>query len=81
MLPALHRLVHECRGEPDGGGAQPLDVVEVSHDVYNKENPNGFNPDSSVNKNEPGQPTSGDVDTTVPTGTIFVMGDHRQGSY
>ena len=49
--------------------------------VYNKENPNGFNPDSSVNKNEPGQPTSGDVDTTVHTGTIFVMGDHRQGSY
>ena len=27
--------------------------------VYNKENPNGFNPDSTVNKNEPGQPTSG----------------------
>jgi len=49
--------------------------------VYNKENPNGFNPDTSVNKNEPGQPTSGDVDSTVPDGTVFVMGDHRQGSY
>ena len=49
--------------------------------VYNKESPNGFNPDSTVNKNEPGQPTSGNVDTVVPKGTIFVMGDHRQGNY
>lgn len=49
--------------------------------VYNKENPNGFNPDSTVNKNEPGQPTSGNVDAVVPKGTIFVMGDHRQGNY
>lgn len=49
--------------------------------VYNKENPNGFNPDSTVNRNEPGQPTSGNVDAVVPKGTIFVMGDHRQGNY
>ena len=49
--------------------------------VYNKESPNGFNPDSTVNKNEPGQPTSGNIDTVVPKGTIFVMGDHRQGNY
>ena len=49
--------------------------------VYNKENPNGFNPDSTVNKNEPGQPTSGNVDAVVPKGTIFVMGDHRQSNY
>ena len=49
--------------------------------VYNKENPNGFNPDSTVNKNESGQPTSGNVDAVVPKGTIFVMGDHRQGNY
>lgn len=49
--------------------------------VYNSENPKGFNPDTTTNKNEPGQPTSGDVDKTVPEGTIFVMGDHRQGNY
>lgn len=49
--------------------------------VYNDENPSGFNPDTTINNNEPGQPTSGDVDTTVPDGTVFVMGDHRQGSY
>lgn len=49
--------------------------------VYNKEHPSGFNPDTDVNHNEPGQPTSGDVDTVVSEGTIFVMGDHRQGNY
>lgn len=49
--------------------------------VYNQENPKGFNPDTDFNNNEPGQPTSGDVDTIVPEGTIFVMGDHRQGNF
>ena len=49
--------------------------------VYNEENPDGFNPDTDVNNNEPGQPTSGDVDTVVPEGTIFVMGDHREGNF
>ena len=49
--------------------------------VYNQENPKGFNPDTDYNNNEPGQPTSGDVDTIVPEGTIFVMGDHRQGNF
>lgn len=56
-------------------------VKDGTTTVYNKENPNGFNPDSTVNKNEPGQPTSGNVDAVVPKGTIFVMGDHRQGNY
>lgn len=49
--------------------------------VYNSEHPEGFDPDPTINHNEPGQPTSGEVDTTVSEGTIFVMGDHRQGSY
>lgn len=49
--------------------------------VYNNDQPEGFNPDTTINKNEPGQPTSGEVDTTVSEGTIFVMGDHRQGNY
>lgn len=49
--------------------------------VYNNEHPNGFNPDTTVNKNEPGQPTSGEVDRVVPEGTVFVMGDHREGNY
>jgi len=48
--------------------------------VYNGQNPNGFNPDDA-NHGEPGSPTSGAVDTIVPSGELFVSGDHRQDSY
>jgi len=48
--------------------------------VYNTEHPQGFQPDDD-NHGEPGSPTSGEVDTTVSDGTIFVSGDHRQGDY
>lgn len=48
--------------------------------VYNAANPNGFNPDDA-NHGEPGSPTSGSVDTVVPSGELFVSGDHRQGSF
>lgn len=47
--------------------------------VYNKEHPQGFHPDDSWDG--PGSPTSGDTEMTVPEGSIFVAGDHRQGSY
>jgi signal peptidase I len=48
--------------------------------VYNAEHPEGFNPDDA-NHGEPGSPTSGSVDVTIPDGTLFVSGDHRQGNY
>ncbi|OGL21589.1 signal peptidase I [Candidatus Saccharibacteria bacterium RIFCSPHIGHO2_01_FULL_45_15] len=48
--------------------------------VYNDTNPIGFNPDDA-NDGEPGSPTTGEVDTIVPDGEIFVSGDHRQGNY
>jgi signal peptidase I len=48
--------------------------------VYNKQNPNGFNPDNS-NHGEPGSPTSGSGDWIVPNDELFVSGDHRQGTY
>jgi signal peptidase I len=45
--------------------------------VYNSDHPNGFNPDDT-NHGEPGSPTVGAVDEVVPSGSIFVSGDHRQ---
>lgn len=48
--------------------------------VYNAQFPMGFNPDDK-NHGEPGSPTSGEVDMTVPTGELFVSGDHRQGNF
>lgn len=48
--------------------------------VYNKEHPDGFHPDDD-NNGEPGSPTSGNVDTRVTEGTLFVAGDHREGDY
>lgn len=49
--------------------------------VYNPDNPNGFEPDLLDTNGTPGKPTSGDVDTVVADGTIFVAGDHREGNY
>lgn len=52
--------------------------------VYNKEHPDGFEPDKAQAKDagsHPGSPTSGSVDTTVTNGTLFVSGDHREGDY
>lgn len=49
--------------------------------VYNDANPNGFNPDKLASGGTPGSPTRGDETTTVTEGTLYVMGDHRQGEY
>lgn len=55
-------------------------LKDGNYTVFNKENPNGFNPDAT-NHGEPGSPTSGSIDEVVPDGQIFVSGDHRQGNY
>ncbi len=55
-------------------------LKDGKYTVYNASNPGGFNPDD-YNHGEPGSPTSGEVDTTVPDGELFVSGDHRQGSF
>lgn len=47
--------------------------------VYNDEHPDGFQPDLELKG--PGAPTSGDIDTVVADGTVFVAGDHREGYY
>lgn len=55
-------------------------ITDGHYVVYNSQYPNGFNPDDT-NNGEPGSPTSGSIDIVVPTGEIFVSGDHREGSY
>lgn len=55
-------------------------LKDGSYKVYNEQNPTGFNPDDN-NEGEPGFPASGVVDTIVPTGELFVSGDHREGNY
>lgn len=62
--------------------AFPDERVVVKHGtltVYNHDHPDGFHPDDSFDG--PGSPTSGEVDTSVSDGSLFVAGDHREGSY
>lgn len=55
-------------------------ITDGHYVVYNSIHPKGFNPDDT-NHGEPGYPTSGSIDEVVPDGTLFVSGDHRQGSF
>ncbi len=54
-------------------------VVKDGHiTIFNKDNPEGFNPDdASYGKDLP--KTSGNTDITVPKDHIFVSGDNREG--
>lgn len=52
--------------------------------VYNDEHPDGFSPDADTRKSDTDGPkkyTSGEVDTIVPEGEIFVSGDNREGTH
>lgn len=48
--------------------------------VFGNSSLDGFNPDDAGH-GEPVQPTDGEVDTVVPSGELFVAGDHRQEGY
>lgn len=53
-------------------------VKDGSITIFNKENPEGFNPDdASYGEDLP--KTSGNADVTVPKNHIFVSGDNREG--
>ena len=57
----------------------PGDRVIVKNEkitIYNKENPDGFNPDDAPYGGEL-QPTFGNVDVTVGQNEVFVCGDNR----
>lgn len=52
--------------------------------VYNDEYPDGFSPDAETRVDEnngPKEYSSGEVDTIVPEGEIFVAGDNREGNH
>jgi signal peptidase I len=55
-------------------------LKDGKYTVFNSTHPDGFNPDDA-NHGEPGSPTSGAFDQTVPEGTLFVSGDHREGTF
>lgn len=48
--------------------------------VYNDQNPNGFNPDTTFT-DTPRSPASGAVDVRVPTNELFVVGDNRVDNF
>lgn len=48
--------------------------------VYNKQHPNGFDPDKTLPYGKVIPNTSGDIDLTVPKNQVFVMGDNRPNS-
>ena len=51
--------------------------------IYNDEHPDGFVYDTDWRTSDtdgPKEHTSGEVDTTVPEGELFVSGDNREGS-
>jgi signal peptidase I len=50
--------------------------------VYNSEQPNGFDPYQNFDVSNPNDCVTGNnIDYTVPSHEIFVIGDHRNGSY
>lgn len=51
--------------------------------IYNDENPDGIIYDKEWRKSDtdgPKEQTSGEIDTVVPNGELFVSGDNREGS-
>lgn len=60
----------------------PGDRVVVANGtitLYNNEHPQGYEIDKTLSG--PGSPTSGNTDTQVGDGVIFVAGDHRVDNY
>ena len=58
-------------------------VKDGTMTIYNEEYPDGFIYDTEWRKSDtdgPKEHTSGEIDTVVPEGELFVSGDNREGS-
>ena len=63
--------------------ALPGDHLVIKNNVvtiYNKQNPNGFDPDKTMPYGKVITYTTGDIDMTIEPGHVFVMGDNRPDS-
>lgn len=61
----------------------PGDRIVISngtYTVYNKEYPNGFNPDTTLGYAKDAAPVTGTLDITIRPGKVFVSGDNRPES-
>jgi signal peptidase I len=55
-------------------------VADGKITIYNKQYPNGYNPDANVSWSAAIKTTPGTVDVTVQDGEVFVCGDNRTNS-
>jgi signal peptidase I len=86
-------IIFNTNGLPDFGEsgkqlikrviALPGERVVVANNVltvYNKQHPNGFQPDATLPYGKVIKDTEGNEDITVPAGYVFVCGDNRDDS-
>ena len=57
-----------------------ITVHNGSYTIYNKANPQGFNPDKTLPYGKDIPATSGDIDITLAANQLFVSGDNRPDS-